>query len=162
MGLNEAFLGLGSNLGDPVSNIREALGLLGRLARSMEVSRLYRTTPQGFSDQPDFVNAACRLWTDLDPFELLDAALRIERAIGRHRTFANAPRSLDIDVLMYGRQVLQGPPLTIPHPRMHNRAFVLRPLLDIAPGLVHPFAGKTVQLMWDEIEMDGELISQVS
>ena len=161
MAISEAYVGLGSNLGDRVSNIQAAIGLLGQHSRSMEVSQLYRTTPQGFGDQPDFMNAACRLWTELDPFQLLEVALQIERTVGRRRTFTNAPRSLDIDLLMCGRQVLQGPPLTLPHPRMHLRAFVLRPLMDIAPGLVHPVSGQTVQRMWNGMRADSSLISPV-
>ena len=161
MALNEVYVGLGSNLGDPVGNIERAIEMLRQLSRSLEMSRLYRTTPQGFRNQPDFVNAACRIWTDLDPFHLLEAALQIEQAVGRRRTFINAPRALDIDLLMYGNQVLQGPPLTIPHPRMHIRSFVLRPLLDLAPGLVHPVMWSTVGKMWEEISKSGDLISPV-
>ena len=165
MALNEAFLGLGANLGsdagDPVSNIQAAVRLLGRRCRILDVSKFYRTTPQGFGDQPDFVNAACRLWTKLDPFQLLEAALQIETVVGRHRTFVNAPRSMDIDVLMYGGLVMQGPPLTLPHPRMHLRLFVLRPLLDVAPRLVHPISGKTIREMWVAISGDGGSILQV-
>lgn len=159
--LKEAFLGLGSNLGNSAANIREGVKLLERRSRSVEVSGLYRTTPQGFSDQPYFVNAACRIWTDLDPFHLLEAVLQIEQEVGRLRTFTNAPRSLDIDVLMYGGHVLQGPPLTLPHPRMHVRSFVLRPLMDIAPDLVHPIQRLPVSLMWRELPDTGEIISRV-
>lgn len=161
MALNEAFLGLGSNLGHPASNIREALGLLGQHSRFIDISRLYRTTPQGFRNQPDFVNVACRMWTELDPFQLLDVALQIEKTVGRRRTFSNAPRTLDIDVLIYGKAVLQGPPLTVPHPRMHLRSFVLRPLMDIAPGLVHPVLGETVRSMLQQLPNYGESISQL-
>ena len=162
MGLNEAFLGLGSNLGDPVANIKTAIRLMRRYSSFLEVSGFYRTTPQGFRDQPDFVNAACRLWTDLDSFQLLEAVLRTEQTVGRRRTFINAPRILDIDILVYGNQVLQGPPLTLPHPRMHLRAFVLRPLMDIAPSLVHPVTGSTIRLMLQGLSEGGHLISPVA
>ena len=161
MALNEVYLGLGSNVDDPVSNIERAIEMLRQHSRSLAVSRLYRTTPQGFRNQPDFVNAVCRIWTDLDPFQLLEVALQIEQAVGRSRTFINAPRALDIDLLMYGNQVMQGPPLTLPHPRMHMRSFVLRPLLDIAPGLVHPVMGSTIEKMWEELSRSGDLISPV-
>ena len=161
MALNEVYLGLGSNLDNSVGNIERAIEMLRQRSRSLEVSRLYRTTPQGFRNQPDFVNAVCRIWTDLDPFQLLEAALQIEQAVGRRRTFVNAPRALDIDLLMYGNQVMQGLPLTLPHPRMHIRSFVLRPLLDIEPGLVHPATGSTVEKMWEELSRSGDLISPV-
>jgi len=161
MALNEVYLGLGSNLGDPVGNIERAIEMLRQRSHSLEVSRLYRTTPQGFRNQPDFVNAACRTWTDLDPFQLLEVALQIEQAVGRRRTFINAPRALDIDLLMYGNQVMQGPQLTLPHPRMHIRSFVLRPLLDLAPELVHPVIGSTVAKMWEELSKGDNLITPV-
>ncbi|MGH2543039.1 MAG: 2-amino-4-hydroxy-6-hydroxymethyldihydropteridine diphosphokinase [Ardenticatenaceae bacterium] len=142
--LSEVCLGLGSNLGDRKANIARAIDSLRALSTSPTVSSLYETTPQGFRDQPRFLNAACRIWTSLDPFQLLDAIRRIEIAVGRRHTFVNAPRILDIDILLYGNMVLDSPSLTIPHPRMAGRAFVLQPLTEIAPHLRHPVLGASI------------------
>ena len=111
---------------------------------SVTASALYETVPKGFSQQPRFLNAACRLWTSLSPFELMHRLGEIEAAMGRRRLFPNAPRELDLDVLTYGRIVIDTPTLTIPHPRMAERAFVLAPLSEIAPHLLHPVSGETV------------------
>ncbi len=140
----EAYLGLGSNLGDRDANIRRGIALLGRGAKHVQVSRLYETAAVGFQGQPPFLNAACRLWTPLDAFRLLARCREVEAEVGRTRTFVNAPRSLDIDILVHGRTVLTSPWLTIPHPRMAERAFVLEPLAEIAPGLEHPVLKLTV------------------
>ena len=146
----EVFLGLGTNLGNRGSNIVRCLELREDLSSSSSssftrtVSALYETSPQGFQAQPPFLNAACRMWTTLDPFQLLAALASIEAALGRARHFPNAPRELDIDILMYGQTVLETPSLTIPHPRMGERAFVLVPLAEIAPRFCHPVLGETV------------------
>ncbi|MCI0439003.1 MAG: 2-amino-4-hydroxy-6-hydroxymethyldihydropteridine diphosphokinase [Chloroflexi bacterium] len=142
---SEVYLGLGSNLGDREENIARALASLRQISTSLTASSLYETTPQGFRDQPPFLNAVCRLWTRLDPFQLLRETQRIESEIGRRRTFVNAPRVLDIDILLYGTLSLRSPHLTIPHPRMAERAFVLEPLAEIAPQLRHPVLGATMR-----------------
>ena len=139
----EAYLGLGSNLGDRRRRLREALESIGALASDLQVSSLYETQPQGFSDQPSFLNAVCRVWTRLGPFELLDA-LRSVQAAGARPAFVNGPRDVDIDILLYGKAVIGLPHLVVPHPRMCDREFVLAPLAEIAPGLVHPVRKQTV------------------
>jgi len=101
----------------------------------------------GHADQPDFVNAVVMLDTDLAPHELLDALLEIEKAAGRERSFPNAPRLLDLDLLLYGDQIIGAPGLDVPHPRMHERAFVLAPLVEIAPDAVVPGHGRAVDLL---------------
>ena len=135
---HEAYLSLGTNLGDRHSNIRRGLEGLASLGSHLLSSSLYETAPAGFSSQPAFLNAVCRIWTRLDPFQLLREADRIAEDVGHGRAFPNAPRLLDIDLLLHGRQIIDTPLLTVPHPRMAERAFVMTPLAEIAPGLLHP------------------------
>ena len=142
--LSEAYLGLGSNLGDRAGNIAAGLAFLREISRRTTVSSLYETAPSGFRSQPPFLNAACGIWTWLDPFQLMGRLREIEAAVGLRRAFVNAPRMLDIDILVYGRVVLASPGLTVPHPRMADRAFVLGPLAEIAPALRHPVLMETV------------------
>ena len=142
--LSEAYVGLGSNLGDRAANIRKGLEALRRVSRHVLASSLYETPAAGFQGQPAFLNAACRIWTRLTAFELLAEARRAQADASGARPFLNGPRALDIDILLYGRAVLNAPGLTIPHPRMMERLFVLRPLAEIAPGLAHPVTGETV------------------
>ncbi len=138
-----AFIGLGSNLADPVAQVSHALDALGNLPQTRVVrhSSLYRSAPVGFLEQPDFINAVAQLETELPPRALLDALLALEHECGRTREFCNAPRTLDLDVLLYDDIVHYEHGLTIPHPQMHLRAFVLRPLLEIAPDCVIPGIG---------------------
>lgn len=142
--LNEVYLGLGSNLGDREANLRRGIAFISRRLGDVQVSSIYETPPIGFSRQPGFFNAACLLRTRADPFEVMHSAREIEAQIGRHRTFVNAPRTLDVDILLFGRLVMETPPLSAPHPRLAERAFALAPLAEIAPDLVHPVLGLTV------------------
>lgn len=131
----EAFVALGANLENPVLHVRQALSELDAIERTrvLAASSLYRTAPVGYADQPDFINAVAKLQTGLSPRELLDALHVIEGRHGRRRSIRNAPRTLDLDLLLYGMLVLREEELTLPHPRMHERAFVLIPLAEIAP-----------------------------
>ena len=138
----EAYLGLGSNLGDRRQRLSEAIEAIRALATDLQVSSLYETQPQGFSGQPPFLNAVCRVWTRLDPFELLDVLRRLQE--GARPAFVNGPRDVDVDILLYGNAVIGLPHLVVPHPRMCDREFVLAPLAEIAPGLVHPVRKQTV------------------
>ena len=135
-----AFIGLGSNLSGPREQIARALLALDSLphTRVLVQSSLYRSAPIGFLEQPDFINAVAKLETALNPRALLDALLGLEHECGRTREFRNAPRTLDLDVLLYDDLRYHEHGLTIPHPQMHLRAFVLRPLLEIAPDCVIP------------------------
>ena len=144
-----AYVALGSNLENPEMQIEEAFATLATLAGSQLVKRssLYRTAPVGYADQPDFINAVGALETTLAPRALLDALLELELARGRARNFANAPRTLDLDILLYGDQQIAEPGLSVPHPRMHERAFVLVPLAEIAPDCVIPGRGAVNELL---------------
>ena len=141
--LNTAFIALGSNLNDPEQQIRNGLRELAAMpeTRLVSASSLYRSAPVGYRDQPDFVNAVACIETKLKPRALLDHLLAIERRHGRMREFPNAPRTLDLDIALYGSLTLREPGLTIPHPRMHERAFVIVPLAEIAPGVSIPGRG---------------------
>ncbi|HEX2092044.1 MAG TPA: 2-amino-4-hydroxy-6-hydroxymethyldihydropteridine diphosphokinase [Longimicrobiaceae bacterium] len=141
----EAFLGLGANLDDPVARLAEAVDRLRRVVRVVSVSAVYRSEPVGYRDQPDFFNLVCRVRTELPPLDLLRATRGIEEAMGRTRTFRDAPRRIDIDLLAYGRVVLDTPELVLPHPRMARRAFVLVPLAEVAPEWRHPVRGETAR-----------------
>lgn len=136
-GRHTAWVALGANLGDALATLRLALDELAAhpQMRLQACSRFYRTAPVE-STGPDYVNAAVRLGTSLAPLELLDALQDIERAHGRERPYRNAPRTLDLDLLAYDDLRLDTPRLTLPHPRMHARAFVLRPLADLDPGMI--------------------------
>lgn len=138
-----AFIGLGANLGDPRAQIHAALLALGGIpaTRLSAQSSLYRSAPIGYVSQPDFLNAVAQIETDLAPRALLHALLEIEQSIGRDRSFANAPRTIDLDLLLYGDIVIGEPGLHVPHPRMHTRAFVLMPLVEVAPDIDIPGQG---------------------
>lgn len=145
-----AYVGLGSNLANPLRQVQQALAALDRLptTRLLAASALYVTTPIGPQDQPDYVNAAARLETRLPPLELLAALFGIEAAQGRHRDGTRwGPRTLDLDLLLYGEVELDVPGLRLPHPEIRHRAFVLTPLADVAPmGLRIPGQGTIEQL----------------
>jgi 2-amino-4-hydroxy-6-hydroxymethyldihydropteridine diphosphokinase len=138
-----AFIGLGSNLHQPEGQLRSALQALDTLPQSrlLASSSLYRSAPVGYLEQPDFINAVAKIETQLSPKILLDALLELERVQGRTREFLNAPRTLDLDLLLYDDLQHHEHGLTLPHPQMHLRAFVLQPLLEIAPELCIPKVG---------------------
>ena len=149
MTLHVGFIALGSNLGESREQLRRALADIDRLpgTRLLACSSMYRSAPVGFLDQPDFVNAVAKVETSLTPQALLAALLDIEQHHGRERAFHNAPRTLDLDVLLYDDLRIHEPGLTIPHPQMHLRAFVLLPLLEIAPDCAIPDVGSAERAM---------------
>jgi len=146
-----AWIGIGANLGDARANVVDAIERLARLpgARLVQASSLYRTAPIDSSGD-DYVNAVAALDTTLDAHALLQALFAIEQAHGRERPYRNAPRTLDLDLLLYGDEIIDdAPTLIVPHPRMHERAFVLAPLAEVAPGLVIPGRGAVASLLAD-------------
>ncbi|HEY6986435.1 MAG TPA: 2-amino-4-hydroxy-6-hydroxymethyldihydropteridine diphosphokinase [Rhodanobacteraceae bacterium] len=150
MGASVAYIGIGSNLDDPEQRVRDAIAALSRLPRSrlVRASRLFRTPPWGNLTQPDFVNAAAMLETELAPRELLDALLDIECAAGRYRDGARwGPRRIDLDILLYGDRLVAEADLKIPHPHIAERAFVLLPLLDLDEYLSVPGQGRVADLL---------------
>jgi len=141
--MHRAYIALGSNLAQPEAQVNQAFEALARLpdSRLLARSSLYRSAPVGYADQPDFINAVARIETQLAPHDLLQSLLGIEQEFGRVREFRNAPRTLDLDLLLYDDIQFHEPGLTLPHPRMHERAFVLLPLLEIDPHCVIPGRG---------------------
>jgi 2-amino-4-hydroxy-6-hydroxymethyldihydropteridine diphosphokinase len=149
MNLTCAYIALGANLENPAAQVRDGIEELAMLpdTRLAAFSSLYRSAPVGYSEQPEFVNAVAQIETALEPQALLAELLKIERRHGRTREFANAPRTLDLDILLYGDRAVDDPGLTIPHPRMHERAFVLVPLAEIAPDVDVPGRGRARELV---------------
>ena len=143
-----AYIALGANLLDPIVQVRFALNTLEQQAhlKIHKVSSLYRTSPVSAYPQPDYINAVAAIETPLPPFELLDMLLAIEKKFGRKREYVHEPRTLDLDLLLYDTQVIVSPELTLPHPRMHLRAFVLVPLLEITGDCFIP--GRGSALAW--------------
>lgn len=141
----DVYLGLGGNLGDPPATLRKGLNLLAEHTQILGVSKLYRSKPYGFSDQPDFYNAAARISTDLPPLELLARLQEVEQKLGKKVIRENGPRIIDLDLLLYGDETLNLPGLQLPHPGLLLRDFVLQPLHDLNPALSHPsWQGKSL------------------
>lgn len=139
------FVGIGSNLGDKEGNIRNAINLMKGKCRILKLSSLYETEPVGYENQDWFLNCVAEIETKLNPNELLEFLQSIEKKLGRVKTIKNGPRIIDLDILFYGDKIIKEDSLTVPHPRLHERLFVLEPLKEIAPEIVHPVLGKSIR-----------------
>jgi 2-amino-4-hydroxy-6-hydroxymethyldihydropteridine diphosphokinase len=157
-----AYLSLGSNIGDREGNLREALVRLGELGTVRKVSSFYETEPVEFTDQPWFLNCAVELDTERSPRDLLNGMLAIEQAMGRERVQPKGPRLIDLDILLFGDVVLNEPGLTIPHPAMHKRRFVLEPLAEIAPDAIHPALKRRVRELLQRLTAGAPVVRRVS
>lgn len=154
--MKTAYLSLGSNIGSRETHLRSALDRLA--ANGMRVtaeSSIYETDPQDLKDQPCFLNMVAAIETALFPIQLLSRIQKIERELGRQRLVDKGPRTIDIDILLYGKFVIRTDQLTVPHPRMAQRRFVLEPLAELAPGLRHPVLGGTVRDLLRGVESQG-------
>lgn len=149
------YLALGSNLGDRQENLRQAIAALPPQMEVKAKSHVYETPPWGYEEQAKFYNQAIQVETYVQPEPLLKHLKRLEVALGRQATFQNGPRLIDIDILFYDNLVWNSPLLTIPHPRLHERGFVLLPLLDIAPELVHPVLKKSIRELVASCSLEG-------
>jgi len=145
------YLSLGSNIGDRGGHLGEAILRLAALGRVVSVSSLYETEPVEFADQEWFLNCVVALETEMKPEELMRALLQIEREMGRRRTQSKGPRNIDLDILLAGDLVVDSPELSIPHPAMHQRRFVLEPLVEIAPEVRHPVMKKSARELLDDL-----------
>ncbi len=145
----QAFIALGANLGQPAQQLRRAIELVCQLpdTRFAQCSSFYSSAPVGYADQPDFINAVAEVATHLSANDLLEALLAIENALGRERHFINGPRTIDLDLILYGEQHIKNENLEVPHPRMSERAFVLVPLVEIAPEATIPGRGRAADLL---------------
>jgi 2-amino-4-hydroxy-6-hydroxymethyldihydropteridine diphosphokinase len=149
------YLALGSNLGDRLANLKQAIAALTPQMDVKAKSQVYETPPWGYEDQPKFLNQVIKAKTYLEPEPLLKHLKRLELALGRKESFPNGPRLIDMDILFYDDLVVNSPSIVIPHPRLHERGFVLLPLMDIDPELVHPVSKKSVKEMVSLSNVEG-------
>lgn len=153
--MNHIFLALGSNLGDRLNNLQRALDMLSPKVQVLNQSPIYETEPWGYLEQPNFLNQVIEAETSLSPTTLLEFLKATEAKLGRKPTLRYGPRLIDIDLLFYNALIFNSPELTVPHPRLHQRAFVLVPLVDIAPDFVHPNYQKTVKELLSKVDTMG-------
>ncbi|WP_456401578.1 2-amino-4-hydroxy-6-hydroxymethyldihydropteridine diphosphokinase [Persephonella sp.] len=152
--MEKVFLGLGSNIGNKIRNIEKSIELLNGVIEIRKIGRIYRSRAVGFENQPDFFNTAVMGFTELDIFNLFYEIKKIEKLIGRKERFRWGPREIDIDILFYGDGIYKTDDLTVPHPRLQERDFVLKPLLDLDPDFVHPVLKKKISELYEEVEFN--------
>ena len=153
--MSTVYLSLGTNLGERRRNLEQAVVGVQQWMAITAVSCLYETKPWGLTDQPDFLNMCLAAATDVSPHDLLDFCKQLEDQIGREKTVRWGPRLLDLDILVYDDLILDDERLTIPHPHIEERAFVLTPLAEIAPALIHPVSGQTVATLAEQVDAGG-------
>jgi 2-amino-4-hydroxy-6-hydroxymethyldihydropteridine diphosphokinase len=159
--IHTAYLSLGSNLGDRDANLQQAIRHLEAFGRVNARSSLYETEPMEVTNQPWFLNCAVAFETALGPHELLDSVLSIEKSMGRQRLIPKGPRVIDIDILFFDDQIENSADLTLPHPALHQRRFVLEPLAEIAPSLEHPILNQSVTEMLDLLPSSGQKVKRI-
>src|SRR6266487_597461 len=155
------YLSLGSNLGDREGNLRSAIARLAEFGNVLAVSSFYETEPVGVGAQPWFLNCAVKFETEKMPRQLISTILNLEQSMGRQRKQKKGPRTIDIDVLLFGTSIIEIPSLTVPHPRLHERRFVLEPLAEIAPAARHPIFKRTVRELRDALPA-GQTVKKVA
>ncbi|MBV9180107.1 MAG: 2-amino-4-hydroxy-6-hydroxymethyldihydropteridine diphosphokinase [Acidobacteria bacterium] len=155
------YLSLGSNLGDRGHNLRTAIQNLAHLGTIVRVSSFYETEPLELVSQPWFLNCAVKLDTEKMPRQLISGILNLERSLGRQRIEAKGPRTIDIDVLLFGTSIIDLPALSVPHPRLHERRFVLEPMVEIAPDARHPVLRRTMRELRDALPQ-GQKVKKIS
>ena len=153
--VEKIFIALGSNIGDRLENLNKAISSMYPDITIHKCSSVYETPPWGYRDQREFYNQVCECGTRLEPLDLLSFLKEIEKKMGREFTFIYGPRLIDLDILFYDQQVFNSSNLIIPHPHIEKRAFVLVPLMEIAPDFCHPVTGKTVREMYHEVDREG-------
>lgn len=152
--MNMVYIALGTNLGDRLANLRDAINALAPDVRVLRESTIYETPPWGYVSQPSFLNMVIEAETSLRPRALLDYLKKREEELGRVKNFRYGPRQIDLDILFYDNLVFEDERLEIPHPRLHERAFVLVPLSDLVPDLVHPVLGKDIKSLLSILDRD--------
>ena len=148
----KAYIGIGSNLGNKEENIRKAISLIKGKCKILKISSLYETEPIGHKEQDWFLNCAIEIGTKLKPQELLEFLLSIEKNLGRVRTIKNGPRTIDLDILFYGNKTINEDNLIVPHPRLHERLFILEPLKEICPNFVHTVLNKSIDELYSLVD----------
>ena len=156
------YLSLGSNVGDRQANLEQAISELATIGTVVKRSSLYETEPMEITDQPWFLNCAVELETELMPKQFIAAVLDVERSIGRKRTKKKGPRSIDIDVILFGKSIVEMKGLTVPHPAMHLRRFVLEPMVEIAPEVRHPVFKRSMREMRDALPAGSGQVKKMS
>ena len=159
--MEKIYVGLGANVGDREAHLRSAVVAVGARPelRVVGASKVYESAPVGYADQPDFLNAAVELETEVSPRDLLQTLLELERSLGRVRGQRWGPRIIDLDLLLYGHRIVQEQGLTVPHPHLHLRAFVLLPLCDLNPEGVHPLTRQSFRSLAEAVKPESEIRS---